>query len=71
MTDLILTNDGKKNFGLIELEKLLQLYNKSLKDFTQMSLPNFDDILLADNRLFEELAYDRKALHEESQSTEK
>ncbi|XP_019165748.1 PREDICTED: ATP-dependent DNA helicase PIF1-like [Ipomoea nil] len=70
--DLILSDDDKKNLCLIELEKLLQLYNKSLKDYPQMPLPNFDDAWLVDNRLlFEELAYDREALHEESQMMER
>ncbi|XP_019178844.1 PREDICTED: uncharacterized protein LOC109173980 [Ipomoea nil] len=44
--DLILSDDDKKNLCLIELEKLLQLYNKSLKDYPQMPLPNFDDAWL-------------------------
>ncbi|XP_019164426.1 PREDICTED: uncharacterized protein LOC109160603 [Ipomoea nil] len=61
---LILTDDAKKNFGLVKLEKLLQLYNKSLADFPHVPLPNFDCTCLVDNRLLsEKLAYDRAALH--------
>ncbi|XP_031106166.1 uncharacterized protein LOC116010797 [Ipomoea triloba] len=33
-------DEEKKNMGLIELEKILKLQNKSLKDFPQMSIPN-------------------------------
>ncbi|XP_031090969.1 uncharacterized protein LOC115995964 [Ipomoea triloba] len=69
---LCLSDEEKKNFGLIEIERLLQMYNKSLKDFPQMPLPNFQDAFLADNRLlFDELSYDRNALHHESQQMEK
>ncbi|XP_031108708.1 uncharacterized protein LOC116013199 [Ipomoea triloba] len=31
--DLVLTDEEKRNMGLIELEKILELQNKSLKDF--------------------------------------
>ncbi|XP_031099739.1 uncharacterized protein LOC116003940 [Ipomoea triloba] len=69
---LCLSEEEKKNFALIEIERLLQTYNKSLKDFPEMPLPNFQDAFLADNRLlFDELSYDRNALHHESQQMEK
>lgn len=69
---MCLSNDEKKNFGLIELEKLLQFYNKYLKDYPQMPILNYDDAWVVDNRLlFNELSYDRDALHEESQKIER
>lgn len=62
----MLNEDSKKNFAFIELEKLLQVYNKFLEDFPPMRLPKFDDTPLLGNRLLlEELSYDRKALYEE------
>ncbi|XP_019198428.1 PREDICTED: uncharacterized protein LOC109192311 [Ipomoea nil] len=65
--DLILTDDEKKNLGLMELEKLLKVYNRSLKDFPTMPIPSLDDSRLNVNRLlFEELSYDREALAEEA-----
>ncbi|XP_019157027.1 PREDICTED: uncharacterized protein LOC109153628 [Ipomoea nil] len=66
--DLILKECEKKNFGLIELEKLLIIHNKSLKNFPPMPTPNMDDSRLVDNiLLFEELNYDREALQAESE----
>ncbi|XP_019170931.1 PREDICTED: uncharacterized protein LOC109166402 [Ipomoea nil] len=66
--DLSLTEDSKKNYALMEIEKLLQVYNKSLKDFPPMPLPNLADISLLSNRLLlEELSYDREALSKESE----
>ncbi|XP_031127813.1 uncharacterized protein LOC116029909 [Ipomoea triloba] len=68
---LRLSDDEKKNLGLLELELLLQLYNKCLKDYPQMPNPNYDDALLANNRLlFDELNYDRQAMREESEKME-
>ncbi|XP_031116779.1 uncharacterized protein LOC116020446 [Ipomoea triloba] len=68
---LRLSDDEKKNLGLLELELLLQLYNKCLKDYPQMPIPNYDDALLANNRLlFDELNYDRQAMRQESEKME-
>ncbi|XP_019158425.1 PREDICTED: uncharacterized protein LOC109155147 [Ipomoea nil] len=65
---LILSEESKKNFGLMEIEKLLQVYNKSLKDFAPMPLPNLADVSLLSNRLLlEELSYDREAMAKESE----
>ncbi|XP_019172007.1 PREDICTED: uncharacterized protein LOC109167446 [Ipomoea nil] len=67
ITDLVLTNDEKENLTLIELEKLLEVYNKSLKDFPPMPQPICSSSRLNGNRLlFEELSYDRAALADES-----
>ncbi|XP_019167582.1 PREDICTED: uncharacterized protein LOC109163289 [Ipomoea nil] len=66
--DLILSEESTKNFGLMEIEKLLQVYNKSLKDFAPMPLPNPADVSLLSNRLLlEELSYDREAMAKESE----
>ncbi|XP_019188878.1 PREDICTED: uncharacterized protein LOC109183148 [Ipomoea nil] len=65
--DLVLNDDEKKNFALIELEKVLQVHNRSLKDFPPMPLPNFESPILCGNRLLlEELSDDRATLAEES-----
>ncbi|XP_031120878.1 uncharacterized protein LOC116024115 [Ipomoea triloba] len=65
---LCLSDEEKKNFALIEIERLLQTYNKSLKDFPHMPLPNFQDAFLVDNRLlFDELSYDCNVHHESQQ----
>ncbi|XP_031096827.1 uncharacterized protein LOC116001065 [Ipomoea triloba] len=65
--DLILTDDAKKNFGLLEIEKLLQIHNKSLKDFPPMPIPVLDNSQLTVNRLlFEELSYNREELTNEA-----
>ncbi|XP_031127601.1 uncharacterized protein LOC116029697 [Ipomoea triloba] len=69
---LCLCDDEKKNLGLLELELLLQLYNKCLKDYLQMPIPNYDDALLANNRLlFDELNYDQQAMREECEKMER
>ncbi|XP_019160441.1 PREDICTED: uncharacterized protein LOC109157010 [Ipomoea nil] len=65
--DLILTDDEKKNFGLLEIEKLLQIHNKSLKEFPPMPIPALDNSRLSVNRLlFEELSYNREELANEA-----
>ncbi|XP_031099477.1 uncharacterized protein LOC116003677 [Ipomoea triloba] len=70
--DLCMSDDEKKNLALIEIERLLQSYNKSLKDYPHMPLPNYDDAVLCDNRLlWDELDYDREALLKESQTMER
>ncbi|XP_031126425.1 uncharacterized protein LOC116028721 [Ipomoea triloba] len=70
--DICLSEEEKKNLGLIEIERLFQLYNKSLKDYPQMPIPIFDDSWLVHNRLvFEEMAYNRAALDKETEQIEK
>ncbi|XP_031095120.1 uncharacterized protein LOC115999410 [Ipomoea triloba] len=70
--ELCLSNDDKMNLALIEIERLLQLYNKTLSDYPQMPIPNYDSEWRCDNRLlFAELNYDRVALRDESELMEK
>ncbi|XP_031101797.1 uncharacterized protein LOC116005695 [Ipomoea triloba] len=60
-------DDEKKKFVLIEIKRLLQVLNRSLKKFPPMALLNFDSSMNTVNRLLlEELSYDRVALAEES-----
>ncbi|XP_031112107.1 uncharacterized protein LOC116016083 [Ipomoea triloba] len=67
--NLVLTDEEKKNFALIELEKILNVQNKSLKDFHPMPVPSLDNSRLVDNKLlFEELSYDRQQLLQESKT---
>ncbi|XP_019150680.1 PREDICTED: uncharacterized protein LOC109147533 [Ipomoea nil] len=66
--DLVLTEEEKKNFGLLELENLLGQQNKSLKDFPPMPTPSTDNTRLFQNRLvFEELNYNSEQLKTDSE----
>ncbi|XP_019182121.1 PREDICTED: uncharacterized protein LOC109177263 [Ipomoea nil] len=66
--DLVLTEEEKKNFALIELENLLGQQNKSLKDYPPMPTPSTDNSRLFQNRLvFEELSYDSEQLKADSE----
>ncbi|XP_019177489.1 PREDICTED: uncharacterized protein LOC109172686 [Ipomoea nil] len=68
VTDLVLTEEEKKNFGLFELEKLLRLQNKSLKDYPPMPIPTIDNSRLVQNHLvFEELCYNHEQLKEDAE----
>ncbi|XP_019190490.1 PREDICTED: uncharacterized protein LOC109184951 [Ipomoea nil] len=68
ITDLVLTEEEKKNFGLLELENLLGQQNKSLKDFPPMPTPSTDNTRLFQNRLvFEELSYNTERLKKDSE----
>ncbi|XP_019157523.1 PREDICTED: uncharacterized protein LOC109154108 [Ipomoea nil] len=68
ITDLVLTEEEKKNFGLLELENLLGQQNKSLKDFPPMPTPSTDNTRLFQNRLvFEELSYNTEQLKTDSE----
>ncbi|XP_031119008.1 uncharacterized protein LOC116022421 [Ipomoea triloba] len=70
--DLCLSDDEKKNLALIEIERLLQLYNKTLNDYPHMPIPNYDHAMRCDNRLlWDELDYDRDALLKDSQTMER
>ncbi|XP_031124265.1 uncharacterized protein LOC116026979 [Ipomoea triloba] len=65
--DLVLTNEEKENLTLIELEKLLQVYNKSSKYFPPMPTPRAASTRLNGNHLlFEELSYDRAVLADDN-----
>ncbi|XP_019153834.1 PREDICTED: uncharacterized protein LOC109150379 [Ipomoea nil] len=66
--DLVLTEEEKKNFGLLELENLLGQQNKSLQDFPPMPTPSTDNTRLFQNRLvFEELSYNSEQLKTDSE----
>ncbi|XP_031111921.1 uncharacterized protein LOC116015896 [Ipomoea triloba] len=56
--DFILKECEKKNFGLIELEKMLMVHNKSLKDFPPMPTSNMDDSRLKEiyNTIIQDLS---------------
>ncbi|XP_031127681.1 uncharacterized protein LOC116029778 [Ipomoea triloba] len=61
--DLLLSDSDKKQFALVELEKLLSLWGKSLRDFPEMLLPDETNIGFMENMLIaEELAYDKESL---------
>ncbi|XP_031111844.1 uncharacterized protein LOC116015818 [Ipomoea triloba] len=56
-------DSDKKQFALVELEKLLTLWGKSLRDFPDMPLPDETNIGFMENMLIaEELAYDKESL---------
>ncbi|XP_025692541.1 uncharacterized protein [Arachis hypogaea] len=66
--DLFLSDDELKELTLIEIEKTLNSYNKSLQDFSPMPVPDISQLnsqLYADgmNRLIsDELRYDKRQL---------
>ncbi|XP_031124334.1 uncharacterized protein LOC116027048 [Ipomoea triloba] len=67
-SDLFLNDEQKKEFALIQLSKLLLVYNKTLRDFPNMPVINEASTVAVENCfLWEELAYDRAGLHEESE----
>ncbi|XP_031121063.1 uncharacterized protein LOC116024309 [Ipomoea triloba] len=56
-------DSDKKQFALVELEKLLSLWGKSLRDFPDMPLLDETNIGFMENMLIaEELAYDKESL---------
>ncbi|XP_020962284.1 uncharacterized protein LOC107606362 isoform X4 [Arachis ipaensis] len=67
-SDLVLTEDELKELTLIEIEKILNSYNKSLRDFPPMSILDMSQLnnqVYVDgmNRLIcDELRYDRRQL---------
>ncbi|KAK9666496.1 hypothetical protein RND81_14G188700 [Saponaria officinalis] len=53
----------KLSYTLIEVDKVLMRYGKSLKDINDMSLPQFEDVNGLENKLIrDERMYDRKQL---------
>ncbi|XP_031127719.1 uncharacterized protein LOC116029818 [Ipomoea triloba] len=62
--DLVLIDTQKKNYTLLEIEKLLHGCNKSLGDYPSKSIPDgITNSFFFGNRLvYEELAYDQQAL---------
>ncbi|XP_074299946.1 uncharacterized protein LOC141631133 [Silene latifolia] len=63
---LVLQEDVKRSYTLIEIDKVLMRYGKSLKDIKEMPLPSFDDLKGVENKLVrEEQMYDHEQLHQE------
>ncbi|XP_019168340.1 PREDICTED: uncharacterized protein LOC109164044 [Ipomoea nil] len=57
--DFVLTDSHKMNFALVEIEKLLSIHGKSLKDYPEMPAANCTALHIISNRFIqEELAYD-------------
>ncbi|VFQ85969.1 unnamed protein product [Cuscuta campestris] len=68
MIDLVLSEDQIRNYALIEIECLLRMRAKSLRDFIDMPFPRLDVASTSRNRLIlDELNYDHVALKEEHQ----
>ncbi|XP_019195688.1 PREDICTED: uncharacterized protein LOC109189535 [Ipomoea nil] len=66
--DFVLTESHKMNFALVEIEKLLSIHGKSLKDYPEMPTANFAALNVISNRLIqEELAYDCMEQEKENQ----
>ncbi|XP_019189698.1 PREDICTED: uncharacterized protein LOC109184108 [Ipomoea nil] len=58
-TDYVMNDAEKKSFALVEIEKMLSMMGKSLRDFPEMPTKNYETHSLISNRLIhEELAYD-------------
>ncbi|XP_019189858.1 PREDICTED: uncharacterized protein LOC109184316 [Ipomoea nil] len=63
VSDLNMNESQKKNFALLEMEKLLTAWNKSLSDYPPMPMPDGNNYWFCGNRLLlEEMSYDREAL---------
>ncbi|XP_019191668.1 PREDICTED: uncharacterized protein LOC109186192 [Ipomoea nil] len=61
--DLNMNESQKKNFALLEMEKLLNAWNKSLSDYPPMPMSDGNNDWICGNRLLlEEMSYDREAL---------
>ncbi|XP_031116655.1 ATP-dependent DNA helicase PIF1-like [Ipomoea triloba] len=57
--DVCMTDQRKILYGLVEVEKLLSMWNQSLKDYPHMPIPDWSQIETLQNRLIlEELSYD-------------
>ncbi|XP_031097003.1 uncharacterized protein LOC116001254 [Ipomoea triloba] len=69
---LVLNDDEKKTYALIELEKMLKVLNKSLVNFPSMPIPDLSYQFVSGNRLlYKELSYDRDELKREHDSLAK
>ncbi|XP_019161024.1 PREDICTED: uncharacterized protein LOC109157627 [Ipomoea nil] len=63
VSDLNMNESQKKNFALLEMEKLLNAWNKSLSDYPPMPMSDGNNDWFCGNRLLlEEMSYDREAL---------
>ncbi|XP_019150297.1 PREDICTED: uncharacterized protein LOC109147104 [Ipomoea nil] len=66
-SDSVLNDSRKMNFALVEIEKLLSMMGKSLRDFPEMPVADFENYNVISNRLIqEELTYDRVAQEKEN-----
>ncbi|XP_052194505.1 uncharacterized protein LOC127802605 [Diospyros lotus] len=64
--DIQLTNNEIQSYALLEIEKILQGWGKSLREFDGMPFPDDVDELVSGNRLiYDELSYERKKLTED------
>ncbi|XP_050278246.1 uncharacterized protein LOC126719772 [Quercus robur] len=64
--DLILSDSQLKNYGLYEIDQILQQYGKSLKDYPQMPQPDVNILIHKRNRLIEEeMSYNIGSLQRE------
>ncbi|XP_019173292.1 PREDICTED: uncharacterized protein LOC109168891 [Ipomoea nil] len=67
--DLLLSEYDKQQFALVELDKLLSLWGKSLSDYPEMPIPEQNSIGMTENMLIsEELAYDKESLKAEHET---
>ncbi|XP_019161444.1 PREDICTED: uncharacterized protein LOC109158079 [Ipomoea nil] len=65
--DLVLSDSQKMNYALVEIEKMLSMMGRSLMDFPEMPIANFETYNVISNRLIqEELAYDCVAQEKEN-----
>ena len=63
---MILFDSQLKNYGLYEIDQILQQYGKSLKDYPQMPQPDVNILIHKGNRLIEEeMSYDIGSLQRE------
>ncbi|XP_030970665.1 uncharacterized protein LOC115991053 [Quercus lobata] len=60
--ELILSDDQLRNYGLYEIEQILQQYGRSLRDYPQMPQPNMDLIQNGNRLIQEEMSYDVSSL---------
>jgi hypothetical protein len=61
-----LTDEQKKAYALLEIEKLMRQTSRSMKDYPQIEMPNSDLLGGIGNRLInEEMNYDRDSQREE------
>ncbi|KAL4603641.1 hypothetical protein ACB092_10G139100, partial [Castanea dentata] len=63
--ELILSDDQLRNYGLYEIEQILQQYGRSLRDYPQMPQQNMDLIQNGNRLIQEEMSYDVLSLKRE------
>ncbi|KAK9733000.1 hypothetical protein RND81_04G037300 [Saponaria officinalis] len=66
LPELQLSEEAKKTYTLMEIDKILMKYGKRLKDIKNMSQPKDSEVEGMENKLImDERMYDRKRLHSE------